>query len=81
MSLSSIYAPGNHQLCVLEFFKGGKNGIKENCQVEILTNIVLPQASVSDGIWALATQEEIDLSRVCKGDPTKTIKIVPHYQW
>lgn len=57
-SLSHIYVTGNHRLCVLELFKDNKERIKENCQVEILTNTVLPQTiSISDGVWAVAAQK------------------------
>lgn len=40
-SLSSIYTTGDRKLCVLELFKGNKEGIKENCQVEVLSSTVL----------------------------------------
>lgn len=51
-----------------------KNGIKENCQV--LTYTVLPQAiRIYDGVWAVATKNQIDLSRVWERTPTKRIKI------
>ena len=77
-SLSPIYVSGSHELCVLELFKGDKNGIKKNCQVEILANMVLPKAvNIADGIWAVAIQCEIALSRVCEGKPTQTIRILP----
>ena len=77
-SVSPIYVTGSHKLCILELFKGDKGGIKRTCQVEILANIMLPRAiSVSDGVWAVATQREIELSRVCEGKATKTIKIAP----
>ena len=63
-------------LCVLELFKGDKGGI--NCQVEVLADVVLPQAiSISDGVWAVATLTEIELSMVCDGKTTKTIKVIP----
>ena len=77
-SVSPIYVMGNHELCVLELYKGDRGGIDKNCQTEVLTNIVLPQAiSVTDGIWALATQTEFALSEVCEGKPTKTVKVIP----
>lgn len=51
-SLSPSYGTGNHRLCLLELFKG----VREGCQVKRLTNTVLPQAiSISDVIWAIAT--------------------------
>lgn len=50
---------------MLELFKGYKVGIKETCEVEILTNTVLPQPiGVSDEVWSVVTQIQIDLSRV-----------------
>ena len=62
---------------MLELFKGDKGGIKRNCQVEILADVVLPQAiSISDGVWAVATQKEVELSMVCDGKTTKT-KVIP----
>lgn len=68
----------NYELCVLELFKGDKEGIRRNCQVEILADVVLPQAiSVSDGVWAVATQGEIELSMVCESKTTTTIRAMP----
>ena len=76
-SASPIYVTGNYNLCVLKLFKGDKGGIRRNCQVEILADVVLPQAiSISDGVWAVATQREIDLSMVCDGKTTQTIKVI-----
>ena len=75
-STSPIYVTGNYNLCVLELFKGDKEGIRRYCRVEILADVVLPQAiSISDGVWAVATQREIDLSMVCEEKTTQTIKV------
>lgn len=77
-SSSPIYVTGNHKLCVLELFRGDNKRIRESCQVEILTDAVLPQAiSISDGVWAVATQRPIDLSKVCGDEPTRTLKVSP----
>lgn len=77
-SLSPIYKTGNRKLCILELFEGRGEGIKRICQVEVLTNSALPQAiSVSDGVWAVATQKHISLSRVCGGESTRTLRIRP----
>lgn len=67
-----------HRLCVLALFKGDMEKIKESCQVEILTNAVLPQAiSISDRVWVIATQKQIDLSRVCREELTRTLGVGP----
>lgn len=77
-SLSPIYVAGNHKMCILELFGGKKEGIKRTCQVEVLANTALPQAiSVSDGVWAVATQKPISLSRVCEGQSTRTLRVKP----
>ena len=77
-STSPIYVTGNYNLCVLELFKGDKGGIRRYCRVEILADVILPQAiSICDGVWAVATQREIDLSMVCEGKTTQTIKVIP----
>ena len=77
-SASPIYVTGNYNLCALELFKGDKGGIRRNCQVEFLADVVSPQAiSISDGVWAVTTQREIDLSMVCDGKTTRTIKVIP----
>ena len=75
-SMCPIYVTGNHKLYVLEFFKGDRGGVGRNCQVEGLTGAVLPQAiSISDGVWAVVIQRELELSKVCEGKPTKTLKV------
>lgn len=49
---------------MLELFKGDKVEIKENCQVEILANTVLPHAiGISDGVWAVAARSRL----ICLG--------------
>ena len=78
ISVSPIYVTGNYNLCVLELFKEDKGGIRRNCQVEILADLMLPKAiSISDRVWAVATQREMDLSMVCDGKTTQTIKVIP----
>lgn len=37
-ALNPIYVIGNHKMCVLELFENKKEGIKKNCQVEVVTN-------------------------------------------
>ena len=64
-SVSPIYMTGSHKVCMLELFNRDKGGIKRNCQAEVLANIALPKAiSLSNRVWALATQKEIKLSKV-----------------
>ena len=59
-STNPIYRMSNHKLYVLELFKGDKRG-RRNCQVEILTDVVLPQVvGVSGGVWAVVAQREIE---------------------
>lgn len=60
----------NHGLCLLEVFRGDKENFEKNCQVKIFINAVLLQAiSIYDGVWVVATHIQIDISRVCGGDP------------
>ena len=75
---SPIYVVGNHRLCVFELFRGDKKKIEDSCQIVVLTDSVLPQAiCISDGIWTVATNMGLDLSKVCEGSPTMTIKLIP----
>lgn len=66
----------NKRLILTSIYRD-KDGIKKNCQVEVLTDTMLPQdINISDGIWAVATQSEIELSKVCEGKSNETIKII-----
>lgn len=77
-SVSPIYVAGSHDLCILELFKKNKKGIRDHCQVEVLARVMLPKAiSDTDGIWAVATQEEIELFKVCAGETTTSIRLTP----
>ena len=50
-SASPIYVTGSHDLCVVELFRKNKKRIKDHCQVEILTEVMLPAAvSIADGV-------------------------------
>ena len=72
---SPIYVASNHRLCVFKLFRGDKKRIEDSCQ--ILTNTVLPQfIRISDKIWVVATQVGSELSEVCEGHPTRTIKLI-----
>ena len=65
---------------MLELFKGDKGGIKRNCQVEILADMVLLQTiSISDRAWAVATHRETELLMVCDRKTTKTMKVIPPF--
>lgn len=37
-ALSPIYVIGNHKMCVFKLFENKKEGIKKNCQVEVIIN-------------------------------------------
>ena len=44
----------------------------------VLAGTVLPQAVfITDGVWGLSTRVALVLSEVCKGESTRTIKIIP----
>ena len=76
-SVSPIYMVDNYRLYEHKLFMVVKDGIKNDCQVEALTNTVLPQAIiVIDGVWAVTTQREMRISKVYNGKSTKTIKII-----
>lgn len=77
-SKSPVYVSGNHELCVLNLFMKNAERIPPSCKVELLTGGVLPQAiSVADGIWAVAVEERIELSKVCDEKKTKSVKVKP----
>lgn len=78
VSNSPIYTFSNHHLCVIELFKDNKKGIGQHCQIEVLLDVMLPNAiRITDGAWAIAAKDELELSQVCTGKPPKTIKISP----
>ena len=77
-SASPIYLTGSHDLCETELFRKNKRGIRDHCQVEILTDVMLPAAvSIADGIWAVATQDEMELSKVCENKMTTAMRVIP----
>ena len=76
-SSSPIYVASRQDLCMLELFRDNKNGVKKNCQVKILVDSILPKAvSQTDGIWAVATKTELQMTQVCSGKST-TLSIFP----
>jgi len=68
----------NHRLCVLGLFRGNKDVVDSQCQIEVYTDAILPRAvSIADGVWVVSTQETLSLSRVCEGVSTESINILP----
>ena len=46
--------------------------------MEILLDVILPKAvRITDGVWAITSRDESELSQVCAGKSPKTIKINP----
>ena len=78
ISNSPIYTFSNHRLCVMELYRDNRRGIEQHCQVEILLDIIQPKAvRITDGVWAIASRDESELSQVCAGKSPKSIKITP----
>ena len=66
------------ELCVMELFRDNRKGIGRHCQIEILLDVILPKAiKITDGVWAIASRDESELSQVCTGKSPKEIKISP----
>ena len=77
VSNSPIYTFSNHHLCVIELFRDDRKGIGRHYQIEILLHVIIPKAiRITDGVWAIASRDESELSQVCTGK-SKTIKISP----
>ena len=78
VSNSPIYTFSNHHLCVMELFRDNRKGIGRHCQIEILLDVILPKAiRITDGVWAIASRDESEVSQVCTGKSPKEIKISP----
>ena len=73
ISNSPIHTFSNHRLCVMELYRDNRRGIEQHCPVEILLNVILPKAvRITDGVWAIASRDESELSQVCAGKSPKT---------
>lgn len=74
-SLRPIYVTGNRHLSVIELFKGNREGIKKSCQIEIITNTVLPQGiSISDGVGS-RPESDWSVQGVRGREHTKTLRV------
>ena len=77
-SRSPVYTIGDNQTCLLGLFNGDKEDIERTCHIEVSKSKLMPQAiSLSDEVWPVALERKLDLSQVCLGRPTLTIKATP----
>ena len=75
---SPIYAANGHRLCIVQLFKRDEKGIDKCCEAEIATDIVTPSGyTLFDGIWAVATAVERELTKICKGQQQDGVFIQP----
>ena len=74
-SQSMTYITRGHRLRLVELFRGDKEGKKRTCRVEVSMRYVIPRAiSLSSGVWAVIPEKELDLSQICRGKSTVTIR-------
>ena len=73
----SKYTFSKHHLSLMDLYRDNKREVEKLRQVEIQIDVILLKADrITDGVWDIASMDELELSQVCSGKPPKTIKII-----
>ena len=61
-----IHTTSAFRMYMMELFKGHVDMTQVVCQIDVMTENVLPQAvRILDGIWAIASKRDIELTNKC----------------
>lgn len=75
---SAIYPTNLNHFCVTALFLKKETLIKKYCKIMIIPYSVLPQAVyLNAGVWAIATQNPLKLTLVCRGENAADVTAQP----